>query len=170
MRGQAQASARAPLSSTIRPHSTFALARLMTPFQSPPVAAKFESYPPKAKKAMLALRALVLRTACSTPGVGEIEETLKWGEPAYVTKNGAGSAVRIDWKPKYPDRYAMYFHCQTDLVSTFRTLFPKDFTFEGNRALVFKLGDRLPENTLAFCIAASLTYHLNKRHSKVRSR
>ena len=140
----------------------------MTPFQAPEVAAKFESYPPKAKKAMFALRTLVLETACSTPGVGEIEETLKWGEPAYVTKNGAGSTVRIDWKAKNPDRYAMYFHCQTDLVSTFRTLFPDDFAFEGNRALVFKLGERLPKNTLALCIAASLTYHLNKRHSKAQ--
>jgi hypothetical protein len=140
----------------------------MTPFRTPEVAAKFGSYPPKAKQAMLTLRALVLETAFSTAGVGEIEETLKWGEPAYVTKNGAGSTVRIDWKAKNPDRYAMYFHCRTDLVSTFRTLFPKDFMFEGNRALVFKLGERLPEDTLALCIAASLTYHLNKRHAKVR--
>jgi hypothetical protein len=140
----------------------------MTPFRAPEVAAKFDSYPPKAREAMLALRVLILETARSTAGVGEIEETLKWGEPAYVTKNGAGSTVRIDWKAKSPERYAMYFHCQTDLVSTFRTLFPKDFSFEGNRALVFKLGDRLPEDTLALCIAASLTYHLNKRHSTVR--
>jgi hypothetical protein len=100
--------------------------------------------------------------------VGELEETLKWGEPAYATKNRAGSTVRIDWKAKDPDRYAMYFHCQTDLVSTFRALFPKDFTFEGNRALVFKLGDRLPKDALAFCIAASLTYYLSKRHSKAQ--
>jgi hypothetical protein len=142
----------------------------MTPFRAPHVAAKFESYPPKVKKAMFALRALVFETACSTPGVGEIEETLKWGEPAYITRNGVGSTVRIDWKAKDPGRYAMYFHCQTDLVNTFRTLFPKDFAFEGNRALVFRLGERLPKTTLAFCIAASLTYHLNKRHLKVQGK
>jgi hypothetical protein len=39
----------------------------MTPIQNPEVAAKFESYPPKAKKAMLALRTLVLATARTTP-------------------------------------------------------------------------------------------------------
>jgi hypothetical protein len=142
----------------------------MKQFRTPEVAAKFESYPPKAKKAMFALRALVLETARKTPGVGELEETLKWGEPAYATKNRAGSTVRIDWKAKDPNSYAMYFHCQTDLVSTFRTLFPKDFTFEGNRALVFKLGDRLPKDALAFCIGASLTYHLSKRHSKAQGK
>jgi len=102
--------------------------------------------------------------------VGVIEETLKWGEPAYVTKNGSGSTVRIDWKAKDPGRYAMYFHCQTKLVSTFRSLFPEEFAFEGNRALVFELGARVPKRSLAFCVAASLTHHLNKRHSKVGAR
>src|SRR4051812_19851748 len=142
----------------------------MKPIQVAEVATKFDSYPPNVRKAMLALRSLVIATARRTPGVGEIEETLKWGEPAYVTKNGAGSTVRIDWKAKDPGRYAMYFHCQTGLVSLFRTLFPNDFVFEGNRALIFELGARVPKASLAFCIAASLTYHLDKRHSKLRGR
>lgn len=137
----------------------------MTPFDAPSVAAKFESYPPHARNALLALRELVFRTASETPGVGEIDETLKWGEPAYVTKNKAGSTVRMDWKAKDPERYAIYFHCQTGLVDMFRTLFPDDFAFDGNRALVFRLGDPVPEDALAICIAAALTYHLNKRRS-----
>ena len=69
----------------------------------------------------------------------------------------------MDWKQKDPDHYAMYFNCQTNLVETFRTLFPNDFKFEGNRALVFSLKDKIPRDTLALCINASLTYHLNKR-------
>lgn len=134
----------------------------MKPFTSAAVAAKFESYPPQARRQLLALRELVFRTARETPGVGELEESLKWGEPAYATVNRAGSTVRMDWKPKHPDRFALYFHCQTNLVETFRTLFPKDFRFEGNRALVFGIGDKLPADSLGWCIAASLTYHLNK--------
>ena len=133
------------------------------PIKSPDVAAKFAAYPPKARKALHGLRALILSTAKTTPGVGEIEETLKWGEPAYITKNGAGSTVRIDWKPKDPDHYAMYFNCQTDLVGTFRTLFPNDFVFEGNRALVFEREAALPKDSLALCIAAALTYHRRGR-------
>jgi hypothetical protein len=31
----------------------------------------------------LALRELVLQVAATTEGVGELEESLKWGEPAY---------------------------------------------------------------------------------------
>ena len=132
----------------------------MTPFTKPEVHAKFAAYPPVPRKRLLALRELVFRVAAATPGVGDIAESLKWGEPTYTTINKVGSPFRIDWKEKTPDQYAMYFHCQTDLVDVFRTLFPKDFTFEGNRALVLTLTGNMPEDELAFCIAAALTYHL----------
>ena len=142
----------------------------MTPIQHPGVAAKFAAYPPSARRKLLALRELILRTAAATPGVGEIEETLKWGEPAYVTKNGSGSTVRIDWKKKNSDLYAMYFNCQTGLVETFRTMFPHDFRFEGNRALLFTVAHAVPTDALAVCVAASLTYHLKKHHSGSKTR
>ena len=135
----------------------------MTPFASAEVAAKFNAYPPHVRPKLLALRELILQSASTAEGTGEIEETLKWGEPAYVPRNKSGSTVRIDWKKKSPSHYAMYFNCQTNLVETFRTLFPSDFKFEGNRALVFGLEDELPNDALAICIVASLTYHLKKR-------
>lgn len=53
------------------------------------------------------MRALLFEIAAATDGVGEIEETPKWGEPAYVTKNKSGSTVRMDWKQKAPDHYAL---------------------------------------------------------------
>lgn len=132
----------------------------MSPFTSSAVAAKFDAYPPPVRRKLLALRELVLRTAAAIPEVGAVEETLKWGEPAYVPKNRAGSTVRMDWKAKAPEQYAMYFLCTTNLVETFRTMFPNDFRFEGNRALVFGLDERVPMDALSVCIAASLTYHL----------
>jgi hypothetical protein len=135
----------------------------MTPFQSQEVAAKFAAYPPEASAALLALREIAWETARSLPEVGEIEETLKWGEPAYSTPSKAGSPFRMDWKARSPDSYALYFNCNTDLVDTFRTLFPHDFAFEGNRALVFRLGEAIPTDSVAFCMAAAFTYHLNKK-------
>jgi hypothetical protein len=135
----------------------------MTPFASDDVAAKFESYPRKVRGRMLALRELVFKTADQTPSVGEIQETLKWGEPAYVTRNKAGSTLRMDWKAKSPEEYAMYFHCQTNLVETFRQLFPKDFRFDGNRALIFDISRDIPVDALQVCIAAAFTYHLRKK-------
>ncbi len=132
----------------------------MTPFQNSAVAEAFESYPPTIRRQLLALRELIFRTAASTPGVGELQETLKWGEPAYLTtRSKSGSTVRIGWKKARPTEYAMYFNCQTTLVDTFRSLFPNDFRFEGNRAIVFQASQPVPADALAFCIAAALTYH-----------
>ena len=104
----------------------------MKPFTSVGVAAKFDAYPPKVRRKLMALRDLIFKTATATEGVGELEESLKWGEPAYTPKNRSGCAVRIDMKKKDPLLYAMYFLCQTNLVETFRTVFPNDFEFEGN--------------------------------------
>jgi hypothetical protein len=130
------------------------------PFENGEVAATFEAYPPAMRRKLLALRELIFRTAAETPGVGELEETLKWGEPAYLTsRSGSGSTVRIDWKKKRPDEYALYFNCQTTLVDTFRTLFPRELRFEGNRAIVFHASDEVPNDALTVCLRAALTYH-----------
>jgi hypothetical protein len=133
-------------------------------FADSAVARVFDGYPPAIRRRLLALRALIFKTAAATDGVGELEETLKWGEPAYVTsKSGSGSTIRIDWKRSSPSQYAMYFHCQTNLVETFRTVFPRDFTYEGNRAIVFDAAGKVPRDALVFCIAAALTYHQKKK-------
>jgi hypothetical protein len=137
----------------------------MQSFASAEVAAKFNAYPPHVRPKLLALREFIFNTASTAEGAGEIEESLKWGEPAYSTRNKSGSTVRIDWKKKEPNHYAMYFNCQTNLVETFISLFPDDFKFEGNRALVFGLEDKIPKDSLAICVVASLTYHLMKRNA-----
>lgn len=111
---------------------------------------------------MLALRELVFRTAEAIPEVGELEESLKWGEPAYRAVNNVGSTIRMDWKSRRPDRYALYFHCQTNLVETFRTRFPRGLRFEGNRALVLGIDEDVPTDVVTRCIAAALAYHLTK--------
>lgn len=142
----------------------------MTPFVSAEVAHVFASYPARMRRKLLALRELIFTTAASTAGVGELDETLKWGEPAYITTSKTGSPVRIAWKARRPQQYAMYFNCQTDLVETFRAWFPHEFTFEGNRAIVFDGSDRLPRASLRVCIATAMTYHRDKRKPRGRSR
>ena len=132
----------------------------MKPSKDGAVKRVFDAYPASVRRKLLALRELIFRTAASTEGVGEVEETLKWGEPAYVTsQTRSGSTIRIGWKNTSPNRYALYFNCQTTLIETFRTLFPSDFTFEGNRAIIFAESDVIPTDALAVCIAATLTYH-----------
>jgi Domain of unknown function (DU1801) len=132
----------------------------LPPFRNQAVAEVFAAYPAPARRKLLALRALIFKTAAQTEGVGALEETLKWGEPAYLTpQSKSGSTVRIAWKPSRPDHCAVYFNCQTTLIQTFKTLFPEDFEFEGNRAITFEAAGRMPTKELAMCIAAALTYH-----------
>jgi hypothetical protein len=124
---------------------------------NPKVKEVFDNYPQSVKSQLLHLRALVLSVAAETDGLEKLEETLKWGEPSYLTKHG--STVRMDWKEKNPEQFAIYFKCTSRLVSTFKTLYQNKFEFEGDRAIVFKLNDKIPEDELKHCIAMALTYH-----------
>lgn len=98
-----------------------------------------------------------MQTADEMEEVNEITETLKWGEPSFVTKYG--STLRIDWKEKSPDQYAMYFQCSSRLIHTFRLVFDGIFQFEGKRAIIFNLNDNIPVQELKECIKAALRYH-----------
>ena len=132
--------------------------------RDPEVAATYAAVPPKPRRKLLALRKLILETAARTDGVGPLEETLKWGEPAYLTSESrSGSTVRIAWKPSAPDEVAVHFHCQTRLVPTFRELYADRFRFDGNRSIVFHVDDAVPTRPLAQCIEMALTYHRIKR-------
>ncbi|MEG3659332.1 DUF1801 domain-containing protein [Arenibacter palladensis] len=124
---------------------------------SPKVDAVFANYPEYVRDKMQSLRELVIETAEETEGVHKLEETLKWGEPSFVTKDG--STLRMDWKEQTPDQYAMYFHCTSRLVDTFRLVFNHKFQYEGKRAIVFQLNQKIPKAELKECIKAALTYH-----------
>src|SRR5882757_3751463 len=129
----------------------------------PAVDAVFGAYPKPLKAKLLALRRLILDTAAATKGVGELQETLKWGQPSYLTAaTKSGSTIRIDRVKAPANQYALYFHCQTDLVATFRELYPK-LTTAGNRAIILNADDAVPETALRHCVALALTYHLRKR-------
>lgn len=119
----------------------------------------FDRYAPQMRRDLLGLRDLILSTASATGGVGQIEEGLKWRQPAFWTvKPKSGSTMRIDAVDE--SRYALYFICHTHLVAHFRELYPDEFKFEGDRALLFELGEALPLDALRHCIALALTYHL----------
>ncbi len=127
------------------------------------VKQKFNSYPQHIKPKMENLRNLIYETAKTTDGVGELEETLKWGEPAYLpSKSKSGTTIRIDWKPKSPEQIGLYVSCSTTLISTFRMLFADDLKFEGNRAIVLPVEKPIPKKQLMLCIKMALRYHLDK--------
>jgi len=124
---------------------------------NPEVTKVFQNYPGFVLDKMWAIRELIIETANESNEIEYLEETLKWSEPSYLTKSG--STIRIDWKPKTPDQYAIYFKCTSRLVETFRSLFKETFHFEGNRAIVFQMEDKIPQQELKSCIKAALKYH-----------
>lgn len=127
------------------------------------VEAVFDAYPKPVKTKLLALRRLILDTAKTTKGVGALEETLKWGQPSYLTpETKSGSTIRIDQVKAEPGQYAVYFHCQTNLVETFRELYP-ELRYGGNRCILLDAQEKVPEAALRHCVALALTYHLGKR-------
>lgn len=132
-------------------------------FTNAAVAQVFAAWPAPVRRKLLAVRELIFKTAEQLPQVGALEETLKWGEPAYLTPHSkSGSTIRLSWKKAAPNQFGIYFHCQTSLVDTFRTLFPEGLKFEGNRAILFDQAQPLPEDALRMCIGQALTYHLTK--------
>jgi hypothetical protein len=49
----------------------------------------FENYPKEVKDKMIYLRDLVRKTANEIEEIKVLEETLKWGEPSFITKHGS---------------------------------------------------------------------------------
>jgi Domain of unknown function (DU1801) len=132
------------------------------------VAAAFREFPAPVRKRLERVRALILSVAGETEGVGPLVETLKWGEPAYLTEaTGSGSTIRLGWYKARPSHAAVYFNCKTTLVSTFRDLFPSVFEYSGDRAILLDVESSTDEKALSLCISAALTYHLAKNPKKL---
>lgn len=118
------------------------------------VKQKFDSYPETIRGKLEHVRTLILDAGSD---IGSVEESLKWGEPSYSVEGG--SAVRIDWKSKHPDSFAVYFNCQTKLVDTFKELYGDVFTFQDNRAIVFDVNDEIQADQLKHCVELAFRYH-----------
>ncbi len=135
------------------------LNRLMTMTDAMPddVAAAFDKIPERPRDALLAARACIL-AAAEARQVGPVTETLRWGEPAYLTeKSKSGSTIRLGLENGRP---AAFFICTTSLVDGFRSDFPDAFEYVGNRALI--LSHLFDANALGICLGRALTYHRDK--------
>jgi hypothetical protein len=138
-----------------------------TPIADPAVEAVFNAYPRPVKARLLALRRLIFDTARRTEGVGRLQETLKWGQPSYLTpETGSGSTIRIDRIKSPTAQYAVYFHCQTDLIATFRELYPTELRYGGNRSILLDAEEDMPQTALRHCVALALTYHLRRKAAR----
>ena len=134
---------------------------------SPPrdVAQAFEACPLKLRQAVLALRKLILETAARTQGVGALTETLKWGEPAYLTNQSkSGTTLRLGWDATARS-ISLFVHCQTTLIGEWRDRYGDALNFVGNRELRLPADAPLPIDKLQHCVAMALTYHSRKKRT-----
>lgn len=125
---------------------------------TPEVKAVFEAMPVEARKGLLRLRSLILEVAKGLPAISGLTETLRWGQPAYVTGKRAGASLRIG-VPK-TGGFALYTHCQTPLIAGFATAFPAMDKVEGTRAIHFDDVSQVDSARHGMLIKSNLTYHL----------
>ena len=118
-----------------------------------------ETYPVSARQSFETLRALIHEVARER-AVAPLTETLKWGEPAFLTKKGVGTTIRVAWSPKLPQVLQFLVNCKTPLIETWRTQFAQ-LTFCGNRAILLPLEQDLPLDALRVCSTQALTYHIS---------
>lgn len=118
-------------------------------------------YPEAARSRLLDVRDAIFAVAETSPGVGPLTETLKWGEPAYLTEvSRSGSTIRLGLSGATP---AVFFNCKTSLIERFRAMGMTEFGFDGNRGLLLPMTGPLPREALDFCLHAALTYHRRGR-------
>lgn len=128
------------------------------PFQNRNIEAVFHGSPGPARGHLLRLRELIFDTAATTPGVGDLEEALRWGQPAYLTRRPrSGSTIRLGVPA--PGKVAIYVHCRTTLIAVFRQHFPNGLEYDGNRAVHMADDRPLPLDRIAHLVRAALTYH-----------
>lgn len=119
------------------------------------VKQKFSTYPADVAVVLNEVKSLIFQVAREV-GIIDLKETLKWGEPSYISKSG--STIRFDYKGKAPQYFCIYFNCNTKLIDTFKELYGDTFVYQGNRALVFELSQTLPSKELAHCLSLALRY------------
>lgn len=129
-------------------------------FATNDVANVYAAWPENLRAKILNLRDLIFEVAADTNGVGQLQETLKWNVPAYLTaKPKSGTTIRLEGKSE-TGTYGVFVPCSTSLIEQCKELYPKVFRFEKNRGLIFGLEDRVPTIELRHFVAMALTYHL----------
>ena len=129
------------------------------PITDAKVGAVFDEMPDDARETAMVLRGLIFDEAAHDPQIGTLTETLKWGQPAYLTAvSKSGTTLRIGI-PK-SGGCAIYAHCATNVIRSFADAFPGLDKTEGNRAVHFENAQAIDPDRIRFLIRHALTYHL----------
>lgn len=132
-------------------------------FTNKKVEKTYKSYPKEIREKLIFIREIIYSVADKTPNIGEIEETLKWESPSYLTHSPkSGTTIRLAWLRPDEKKYAISVHCQTSLVSEFKELYP-ELSYDKNRSIILDTRSEMPVDTISHFIVAALTYHYRKK-------
>ncbi len=118
------------------------------------VEAAFDAFDTPARNGLVRLRALILDVAAALDA--PLSEELRWGQPAYLTPKGSTLRLGV---PK-TGGFAIFAHCQTDIIATFASVAPARYRFDGKRGVLFAEESEIVEAELEPLVRHALTYHV----------
>ncbi|QFT59564.1 hypothetical protein FIU94_12085 [Sulfitobacter sp. THAF37] len=128
-----------------------------------PFLSAVQSWPLPARDALWACRAVFHATAEQT-GIGPLEESLKWGQPAWRPRAPrTGSTLRMGWTPDDPDRISLFVDCKTDLAARMAEIYPDIGANDNRRQIRLDLTRPLPDQAIAHLSQMTFCYHLSQR-------
>ncbi len=135
-----------------------------TKFDNPEIKAVYHRFPKPMQRKMFELRDIIFEVAKNNPKIGKITESLKWGEPTYETiKTKSGSPLKIIYKTAMDANFSLAVMSSTNLIETFKEIYPKTFYFNGTREVIINSNKKIPRNEIYKCIELALTYNLKNK-------
>ena len=117
---------------------------------------KFQSWPAPVAQTALAIRTHLMQAAQDLD-IQNLEESLKWGEPAWRPRKG-GTTLRLSWKPG-SDEIGLFVDCKTDLNARMMSDYPDAFRYHPPRAMYHSVADEdLPVAALTHLARITFRY------------
>ncbi len=129
------------------------------PRMSPEVKIAFEQLPLESQPVLRALRSVIYDVAQGEPRIGEIEESLKWGDPAYRSvRPQTGTTLRLG--ARKDGRFGLFVPCSTSLIEQFKEDIPGLYDIDGTRGVILTAQSDPFAEPLRLLIHRALTYRL----------
>ncbi len=120
------------------------------PFHDPTIEERFNRF----ENSIFALKMRdYLFSLAENLELNSIEESLKWNQPSYLSKNG--TAVRI---AEQAGRMGYFVSCQTSIIETLKESYP-DADYDKTRGLLIDADSPIPE-VASSLIHAALQYKI----------
>ncbi|MEM7520466.1 MAG: hypothetical protein AAF307_05460 [Pseudomonadota bacterium] len=127
------------------------------------VLTRLRSWPDAARAAFQTCRA-IFHAVADEAKLGALEESLKWGQPAWRPKRPrTGATLRMSWDPATPEHLLLFVDCKTDLAARMQHLYPDLPVNDGRRQMAVSLEQALPSQALRHLAEMTFAYHLDRR-------